>query len=208
MPVKAPLPLAELVARLVEKTTSAGDGRPRVGRRTFDVFRAFDRIGPPLTDQAEPTSFRRGRLTLRVHSSAWLTELSLMERDLLERLNGALPRPIVEEVRLVLGAPRPRRKRIPPPRLSPRQAEQVERWGSGLRDEKVRAAFEKAAATSLRRGPAPGTPYAGPPGPRTLPPVPYEEDREGDEGELSYGYGDRSVDRWQMGPRKPRGPRR
>lgn len=193
-----PTRIVAIVARLVEDTTGPASGRGAPGRRTFDVFQAFDRIGPPLTEHAEPASFRKGRLTLRVRSSAWLTELAMMQSKLVQRLNGALPRPLVEEVRLVLGSPRVRR---PPPTtpsvtLTPVQQEQVAAWASTLGNETVREAFVRAATTSLASGPAAHRSFSGPPGPRVMPAAPATEDEGGEEPELSYGWGDRVVDRW------------
>lgn len=213
---KGPIRLAQLVARLVETTTDpegSSESRGAAGRRTFEVFRAFEGIGPPLTDHAEPSSFRKGRLTLRVRSSAWLTELAMMQSQLVGRLNRALRRPYVEEVRLVLGSPRPRPKPSPPSpvRLSPRQREQVEAWSSSLSNEQVRAAFERAAARSLARGPSDRSPFSGPPGPRVMPAIPLtlrEDGPEDDEPdlppELTYGFGDRWIDRWKL-PRRGSG---
>lgn len=177
------------------------DASPRrSGRRTFEVFRAFESLGPPVTDHAEPSSFRQGRLTLQVRSSAWLTELGMMKTVLLDQLNARLSGRWVREVRFVLGSPRPRPARSPKaPRLSPRQQESVDSWGADIDDPKVREAFMRAAATSLAVGPTEVPPFAGPPGPRTLPVTPWgaEDDAAAEKG-LTYGYGDRSVDRWQL----------
>jgi hypothetical protein len=198
--MRRPTHVAELVARLVEAKTP--EGGPRApGRRTFEVFRAFERIGPPLTDQAEPSAFRRGRLTLRVRSPAWLTELSMMQSQLVARINAHLPKRWVEEVRLVLGSPRPRRTDPPAPptpleRLSARQREQVDAWCAHLQNDEVRSAFARAAACSLAGGPPRRWPGEGPPGPRVVALEP-SEDAEA-EPELRYGYGDRQTDRWTL----------
>lgn len=197
---KRPVRLAELVARVVGATTEGGGGRGAPGRRTFEVFRAFEQIGPPLTDHAEPSAFRKGRLTLRVRSPAWMTELSMMEGEIVQRVNRGLAKPLVVEVRLRLGTPGPRRAPRPPPappRLSPRQADQVAAWCAGLRNDAVRAAFEGAARRSLAAGPVGTPPAPGPAGPRVMP-VPAWVDPRDFEPTLTYGYGDREFDRWTM----------
>lgn len=196
--VKSPLPIRELVSRFLERNVDASARRS--GRRTLEVFKAFESIGPPVTDHAEPSSFRRGRLTLQVRSSAWLTELGMMKTVLLDRLNARLPNRWVTDVRLVLGSPRPRaRAPVRSPPLSPKQREDVETWSAGIEDPKVREAFERAAAKSLAFGPTSVPPFEGPPGPRTLPVTPWgaADDAEAERG-LTYGYGDRSIDRWQL----------
>lgn len=200
-----PIRLGELVQKLLGSTFSEGSksAAKGPGARTFAIFDAFGRIGPPLTDHAEPVSFRRGRLGLRVRSSAWLTELAMMEKELVQRLNAQLPKPWVEEVRLSLGNPAPRRRRLPPPkpaRLSPVQEEKVESWTRGLTDERVKEAFRRAAVSSLTGGAPVSRPYVGEPGPRVMPLSPWEDDTP--EPELTYGWGNREVDRWKL-KRKP-----
>lgn len=202
-PVKRPLRVAELVARIIQYTTAPNSrGSMRAsGRRTLEVFQAFDAIGPPLTDHAQPSSFRKGRLTLRVNSSAWLTELSMMHGQIVERLNARLDKPWVEEVRLIMGSPQPRRGASSSPQrapaLNPVQQEKVSAWSSSLADDRVRAAFEKAATRSLAEGPSGPPPLVGPPGPRVMPPTDHDEP-DPLEAELSYGYGERKIDRWKL----------
>lgn len=204
---KGPVRVAAVLARLMEEAMEGvGPGRKGPGRRTFAIFEAFERIGPPLTDHAEPSSFRRGRLTLRVDSSAWMTELGMMQRPILERVNGALPHPWVEEIRLVLGPPRPRRRApVHPSRtLAAEHRAKLSEWSAPLRDDALRAAFERAAGTALAAGLRTGeAPVSGPPGPRVVPLTPWEEETPVEE-RLTYGYGDRSIDRWRVGRRAGR----
>ena len=197
--MRAPARIAELVARLLEQSSALNAGATRHtygGRRTFEVFKAFDQIGPPLTDHAEPTAFRQGRLTLTVRSSTWLTELAMMQNQMIERINQRLPSPMVRELRLVLGQPLRKASSLPDrdPKLSPAQREKVNAWASSLSHDRVREAFERAAARSLEAGPVGQPPFHGPAGPRVLAPTVVEDD----EPELSYGYGNRSFDRWKM----------
>lgn len=197
-----PTRIAQLVAKLVDqKLRGQVRARGLPGRRTLEVFQAFERIGPPLTDHAEPSAFRQGRLTIKVRNSAWLTELSMMRLHLIRRLNGSLARPLVEDVRFVLGNPKPlvaqpSRRALA---LSVAQRAMVSEWASGLSNERVKEAFERAAETSLTRGPVAWQPFVGPPGPRVTPIPPWLEDGlEQEEPELTYGYGRRTVDRWKM----------
>ena len=210
-----PTRLSDIVARWIEKATEDDDAKKhletfvgenhhaRLGasRVTFEVFKAFERIGPPITTHAEATAFRKGRLTLTVRQSSWLTELALMERVLLTRINDILRRPRVKEVRLLLGNPKTKRqqKSKRPPKLGHEQNELIKDWCSNLSNDDVRQAFAAAAARSLSEGPAKANPYKGPAGPRVAPPTANEIIEE-EEQILSYGWGDRMVDRWTFNP--------
>jgi predicted nucleic acid-binding Zn ribbon protein len=46
-----------------------------------------ERVGPQIARVATPVGFDRGILFVEVRSSAWLMELEMMERRILERLN-------------------------------------------------------------------------------------------------------------------------
>lgn len=62
--------------------------------------------GAGLADEAEPVSERAGMVTFACRSSVWAGELTLMARDLTERLNAALEGAPVRELRFVTGASR------------------------------------------------------------------------------------------------------
>ncbi|UCC71101.1 MAG: DUF721 domain-containing protein [Gemmatimonadota bacterium] len=51
-----------------------------------------DRVGPQIAQVATPVGFERGTLFVEVRSSAWLMELRMMERRILERLNAGRSR--------------------------------------------------------------------------------------------------------------------
>ena len=82
----APRPVARALdgfgAGLAPATTLA-----RVQARWADV------AGETVAAESEPVSERDGTVTFRCSSSVWASELQLLSRDLLERLNDALERP-------------------------------------------------------------------------------------------------------------------
>ena len=67
--------------------------------------------GEAMAGEAEPVSEHGGTVTFACRSSVWASELSLMQADLAERLNGALGGPSgsapVRELRFVTQASRP-----------------------------------------------------------------------------------------------------
>lgn len=167
----------------------------RTGTRSLEVFTAFDKIGPPVTDHAEPVFLRGGVLTLRVSGSTWMTELSFLEGRIVARINELVGRKAVKGLRLSLGNVRRRAPKKPPKRaLTAEERSEVEAWTAGIDDDAVRAAVQKAATTSIARGPTEGTPPSGPPGPRTV--LLAKPEPEPEHG-LTYGYGRRDVDKWK-----------
>lgn len=159
-----------LVADLVARFLSRRHGHPQREREatTLKVFSAFQRIGPPVTEQVEPAFFKQGVLTLTVSESAWLTELTFLKPEILERLNRALGREVVVDLRMRLG--RLMRRGIAgkaqAPVLSAAEREKIEAWGAMIPNPSVREAMIRAASRSVASGP-PAAQRARPPEPRT-----------------------------------------
>lgn len=195
-PKSRPVPLADLVGRFLKKQDAAGSKERAQQSRAMEVFATFVRIGPPITDYADPVFFRRGQLTLSVSDPTWMTELSLLEKQLVERMNRMLGRKLVKGMRLRLGnVRRPEPDRPPPRPLSPKQQEDVAEWAAHIADPVVKEAMIRAATKSLARGPVQVPLFTGPPGPRpSAPPPPPAPEKP------RYGYGFSPRDRWK----KPR----
>ncbi len=169
----------------------------RTGSRALEIFAAFDRVGPPMSNHAEPVLFRNGVLTLKVDGPTWLTELSFLEKQVVDRLNELVGRKVVRSLRLRLGNPKPRPAARPKKRkLRPDEKQELERWTSEIKDEAVRDAVARAAATAIAIGPTEGTPHIGPPGPR-ISPKNNTVEPEPEHG-LTYGFGNREVDLWKQ----------
>jgi Dna[CI] antecedent DciA-like protein len=177
--------VADVVARLLAQR----HGHPSRGKEALalKVFDAFRRIGPPITEHAEPAYFKNGILSLTVGESVWLTELTFLKPELIARINHGLGRDAVEDLRLRQGKLERRRPRaeVKPPVLSNAQKERVERWGAMIADENVRQAVMKAAARSITT-PRRGKIASGPPGPLPSPAEPPPKAPE-------------PVDRWPKG---------
>lgn len=60
-----------------------------------------DVIGDQIADRCEPVSFEDGVLILRTTSSAWATQLTLMQGQVRHRLNEEFGREIVKELRFI-----------------------------------------------------------------------------------------------------------
>lgn len=95
MPNDRAEPLGAAVRRFLEQQGLAR----RVGQAT--ALEAWPRVvGPAVAAAAKPLSVTSdGTLIVAVRSSAWMNELSLMERELLDALNRANPSAPLSRIR-------------------------------------------------------------------------------------------------------------
>lgn len=91
-------PLSDALEAYLEKS---GIGAAAKARRVFTEWR--ERVGDRIADVAAPLRLERGTLVVGVRSSAWLMELKLMERRLVERINAGVDEGRIDKIRLVLG---------------------------------------------------------------------------------------------------------
>lgn len=69
-----------------------------------------ERVGPAIAAVTEPLRTSSGALVVAVKSSAWLSELKLMEREILRRLNEGRQKGRIQRIRFVMadGGPGPK----------------------------------------------------------------------------------------------------
>jgi len=140
------------------------------------VFASFAKIGAPVTEHAEPIMLKGGILTLNVADSAWLTELTFLKKEILDRVNRGLQKPAVRDVRFKLGSVSKKRDtKASPPKLTEAESAKVEAWASEIASDEVRAAMISAARWSLKRPPPARAIVEGPPGPAPRKPEPQPE---------------------------------
>jgi predicted nucleic acid-binding Zn ribbon protein len=89
----APRPLAEALEPLRRELAPA--------TTLARVQEAWPQIAGPAAREATPVSERAGTVTFACRSSVWAGELSLMTRDLKDRLNAALEGAPVADLRFV-----------------------------------------------------------------------------------------------------------
>lgn len=99
MPNERPEPLGDALRRYLDQQGLA----KRVGQAT--ALEAWPGVvGPAVAAAARPLAVMAdGTLIVAVRSSAWMNELSLMERDLLEALNRANPKAPLSRIRWQIG---------------------------------------------------------------------------------------------------------
>lgn len=162
------------LSSLLEQTLS----RFGLDRRLDDyrVWQAWDEVvGRTISRNAQPVRLDGARLVVAVKSSTWLQELSLLQRELIVRLNEWMRREVVREMFFVVGrvdqsgpgTPRPGAQGQLPPRGS------VEREivladkapASEELSPEVQATFERLWKAARSR-PLEGAAKTAPPGPK------------------------------------------
>src|SRR5687767_1514984 len=126
-----PTPISEIVSSFVARQDGQGTAERRRGVLTVRVFAAFEKLGPPFTQHAEPVHLRSGILTMVVDDSTWLTEMTFLQPELITRINHLVGREVVKEIRLRLGKLSPKKKvreKALPPKVSVETARKIDTW--------------------------------------------------------------------------------
>ncbi|WP_372493017.1 MULTISPECIES: DciA family protein [Actinoalloteichus] len=90
-----PQPLGRLAVRMVAER---GWGDQLAGGA---LFGRWDRlVGPDIAEHVRPVTLRDGELTVLADSTAWATQLRLLQRQLLERIAGAVGQNLVRRLRI------------------------------------------------------------------------------------------------------------
>jgi predicted nucleic acid-binding Zn ribbon protein len=91
--------VGEVLARLIRKLGIEGELAGQGALERWDEV-----VGERIADVTRPRAVSRGTLFVEVRSSAWLSELNLMRRDIMARLNaGAGEGGRIEKIVFVLG---------------------------------------------------------------------------------------------------------
>jgi predicted nucleic acid-binding Zn ribbon protein len=90
-----PQPLGRLASRVV---ADRGWAERLSGGAVFG--RWAELVGPEVAQHAAPVSLREGELTVQAVSTAWATQLRLLQRDLLARIAAGVGRGVVVRLRI------------------------------------------------------------------------------------------------------------
>ncbi len=141
------------------RPTALGDVLEGARRTTLQRSRAaLDRetwrraVGRRIAERTEVGQLRSGELTIYVASAAWAQELSLLTREILERLprHGVKAERVRFRVKPELGRPAAEPQPVVTPPARPLPAELDARLGR-IEDDTLRAAIGGAAALALSR---------------------------------------------------------
>ena len=68
------------------------------------VWRLWDEaVGEKIAQNARPAAFKGKLLIVHVSSSAWIHQLQFLKEDLISKLNAALGKPLLEEIKFKIG---------------------------------------------------------------------------------------------------------
>lgn len=156
--LKRPLPLHSLLEAVFA-------GKPMEKRlREARVWQVWgEAVGPQIAAKSQPAAFRDGTLTVRVAGSAWLQQLSLMKREIVDQLNEAIGAPLVIDLFFKQGRldelPAESTAPAPPKRqLSDAERQRLAEVAAPVSDPELRAAFMALFASQLADAPRSETP--------------------------------------------------
>ena len=145
-------------------------GENRFAKRQLPVPLAVWRaaVGPRIADRARPIALERGVLVVKVTTSVWANELSMLAPKILEKLAQSLPNLAVKSLRFRVGpldvveGIQEKRvyRQIPPP--VPLGSD-LERSLEKVEDEELRTLIASAAAKNLAWQQKPAPTSAAPP---------------------------------------------
>ncbi|WP_026316538.1 DUF721 domain-containing protein [Actinokineospora enzanensis] len=96
-----PQPLGRLASRIAADRGWAGH---LSGGRVFDRWATL--VGADVAEHAKPVALKDGELTVQADSTAWATQLRLLQRDLLVKIAAGVGRDVVRRLK-VLGPSAP-----------------------------------------------------------------------------------------------------
>jgi predicted nucleic acid-binding Zn ribbon protein len=111
----------------------------------------LDVVGPLLASRAEPMRIEDGKLFVRVANSTWMQELQFLKDDLRNRLNQRLGRPLVNDIFLILGAGKRRKRKEPAPKMHPVDESAVAALVPDTGHPDIEAALRRVARARARR---------------------------------------------------------
>ncbi|HEV2685342.1 MAG TPA: DUF721 domain-containing protein [Actinomycetota bacterium] len=95
-----PKPVGELLSRLV--SGRGWDERMRFGRLREEWAAV---VGPDVAARSTPVALNAGVLSIRADGSAWATELTLLARSIVDKVDAYFGGGVVRDVRVSAGPP-------------------------------------------------------------------------------------------------------
>jgi len=70
-------------------------------KKVWDLW--DDTVGETIAQNARPAAFRGKFLLVHVNSSSWIHQLQFLKKDMIIKLNAALGKPLIEEIKFKIG---------------------------------------------------------------------------------------------------------
>ncbi len=93
-----PVPLKNVLTRVLASCRRNPDMELA---RVWDHWDAV--VGRVVAENAQPAAFKGRRLIVHVTGSVWVHQLQFMKEGILQKLNEALGKPLLEEIRFKIG---------------------------------------------------------------------------------------------------------
>jgi predicted nucleic acid-binding Zn ribbon protein len=78
--------------------------RPEAAAGLIDVWRLWDRtVGEVVAENTRPAAFKGRLLLVYAASSAWIHQLQFLKAELIEKLNAALGREMISDIKFKIG---------------------------------------------------------------------------------------------------------
>jgi predicted nucleic acid-binding Zn ribbon protein len=88
------------IGAILSELVSARDWRQGIAEgNLFSEWREI--VGADIAEHSTPITLYEGKLTIQTSSTAWSTELRLMQGDLLKRIRQSAPGALVEELAII-----------------------------------------------------------------------------------------------------------
>lgn len=147
--MKYPAPIADLIA-------SVFAGKP-VQKRLHElkIWQVWEEaVGPQIAAKAKPAGIRDGILVVKVASSPWMQQLSLMKPEIMGQLNSMAGEQLVKEILFKAGAVAPQRKEPAasprtPRTLRPEEEQWLQEQAAVIDDPELRRTFCSLIARHL-----------------------------------------------------------
>ena len=119
----------------------------------YRIWQAWDEVvGPAIARNAQPQKLSANRLVICVRNAGWMQELTMLRRDLCERLNEWMGREVIKEIFLVVGrvdSDQPEQRRLRPRAVGPGESEPRP---SRVSPEELEAAVARLWKIAAERG--------------------------------------------------------
>ncbi len=93
----------EHISRVIDRTIQRYRNEPDM--ELAQIWDRWDRIvGKAVAENAQPAAFKGKILMVHVNSSTWLHQLQFIKAEMISKLNKALGKELVKEIKFKIGA--------------------------------------------------------------------------------------------------------
>ena len=96
--LKGPLPIGSIIPKVLRSCRSAAD------EELMQIWDLWDHaVGKAISENARPAAFKGKLLLVHATSSTWIQHLQFLKKDMIKKVNEALGKNLVEEIKFKIG---------------------------------------------------------------------------------------------------------